>query len=304
MKILFGPYGSVLSTLGISSDPLAIKRHGQHLYQTAVELIGRGYVHAGATMPTVNAFFLRSLLKKGFIELYKELLSLNLKALLAALGEQNLGRIALCLGPASDCYQPALAPDATEAYFFAKQQYELCMEVVNSFGLSSSDVVILHETIGTDQEALGISKAAQSLNLPLIISFIVDRKGRLLNGKTVESAISCIDRETRGFVEGFSLNCCSPYAFDHMIESFENKNLIKRFIGFYPNSWDANPSSYETETELLEPKKTDSLKKIFEVGCKYDLKFIGGCCGFGYHDIKCLSSWERMYRLRTARDEA
>jgi len=174
MKILFGPYGSVLSSLGISSNALTVKRQGQlHGYRIAVELIARGYLNAGATMPTVNAFFLRTLLKEGFFELYKEMLSLNLEALLAALGDKNYGKIAICLGPANDCYQPLLAPDTAEAHLFAKRQYELCIEVLNRFGLSISDVVILHETIGTGREALGISQAAQSLNIPLIISFVV-----------------------------------------------------------------------------------------------------------------------------------
>lgn len=290
MKILFGPYGCVLSSLGISSDALTIKRQGKYWYRLAVELIARGYVNAGATLPTVNAFFLRPLLKQGFIALYKELLSLNLEALLAALGDKHYERIAICLGPAHDCYQPALAPDTTEAHLFAKRQYELCIEVLNSFGLSISDIVILHETIGTGREAFGISQAAQSLNIPLILSFVVDREGYLLSGETVEDVIARIDRETLGFVEGYSLNCCSPYAFDRVIDSFEDKNLIPRFIGFYPNSWDAHPAIYETEKALLEPRKTDSLQIIAEKGRQYDLKFIGGCCGFGYHDIKLLAS--------------
>jgi S-methylmethionine-dependent homocysteine/selenocysteine methylase len=290
MKILFGPYGCALSSLGISSNALTIKRYGQNLYRAAVELIARSYVKAGATMPTVNAFFLRSLLKEGFIKLYQEMLCLNLEALLAALGETSFGRIAICLGPANDCYQPALAPSVAQAHLFAKCQYELCIEVLNSFGMLISDVVILHETIGTVREALGISQAAQELNMPLIISFIVNRDGFLLSGEPVESAISCIDNKTLGFVDGFSLNCCSPCSFDRVIASFENKNLMNRLIGFYPNSWDTNPFFYETEEERVEPRKTDSLKKIVEKGCQYDLKFVGGCCGFGYHDIKRLAS--------------
>ena len=291
MKILFGPYGCVLSSLGISSNALTVKRQGQlHGYRIAVELIARGYVNAGATMPTVNAFFLRPLLKEGFVELYKEMLSLNLEALLAALGDKNDEKIALCLGPANDCYQPTLAPDTAQSYLFAKRQYELCLEVLHRFGLSISDVVILHETIGTGREALGISQAAQSLNIPLILSFVVDREGFLLDGATVENVISRIDLETRESVDGFSLNCCSPLAFDRAIASFENKNLIKRLIGFYPNSWDVNPSAYETEKALMEPKKIDSLQRIAEKGRQYNLKFVGGCCGFGSHDIKLLAS--------------
>jgi S-methylmethionine-dependent homocysteine/selenocysteine methylase len=291
MKILFGPYGCLLSSLGFSSNALTVKREGQqHWYRVAVELIARGYLNAGATLPTVNAFFLRPLLNEGFVELYKEMLGLNLEALLSALDGKNFGRIALCLGPANDGYQPALAPDTGEAHLFAKRQYELCIEVLNRFGLSMSDVVILHETIGTSREALGISQAAQGLNIPLILSFITDRKGHLLDGKTVESAISLIDSETAGFIEGFSLNCCSPYALDRVIASFEDKKLLKRIIGFYPNSYDADPSAYETEETLIEPKKIDSLQKIAEKARQYDLQFIGGCCGFGTDDIKLLAS--------------
>jgi S-methylmethionine-dependent homocysteine/selenocysteine methylase len=289
MKILFGPYGCSLSNLGIPSHVLTIKRHGLHLYRTAVELIARGYMNAGATMPTVNGFFLRSLLKEGFIELYKEMLNLNLETLLAALAEKNVERIAICLGPANDCYQPSLAPDVAAAQLFAKQQYALCLEAIHRFGLPVTDMVILHETIGTDREALGISRAAQSLNIPLIISFVVNTQGALLNGARIESVIERIDQETAGFVEGFALNCCSPLAFDRAVASFKNKNAIRRLIGFYPNSWDANPSDYESEKELMEPRKIDSLNRIVETGRQYGLKFIGGCCGFGCQDIKRLA---------------
>jgi S-methylmethionine-dependent homocysteine/selenocysteine methylase len=291
MKILFGPYGFVLSSLGISSNPLTVKRQGElQRYRIAVELIARGYVNAGATLPTVNAFFLRPLLKDGFFELYKEMLSLNVEALLTAIGKKDFERIALCLGPANDCYQPLIAPETAEAHLFAKRQYELCLEVLSRFGLSLSDVVILHETIGTCREALGISQAARELNIPLIVSFVVNREGYLLDGKTVESAISLIDRETAGFIEGFSLNCCSPHALDRAIAAFQNKKLIKRLIGFYPNSWDADPSTYETAEALIEPRKIDSLQMIAEKARLYDLKFVGGCCGFGTHDIKLLAS--------------
>jgi len=115
------------------------------------------------------------------------------------------------------------------------------------------------------------------------------REGLLLDGKTVESVISLIDHETGGFVEGFSLNCCSPHAFDRVISLFGDKNLSKRLIGFYPNSWNADPSTYETEAASEEPRKIDSLKSIAKKGRQYDLKFVGGCCGFGYHDIKLLA---------------
>jgi len=289
MKILFGPYGSILPSLGVSSNVLNIAQRGQQeWYRLAVEMIARGYANAGATVPTVNAFYLRPVLHAGFLELYKEILALNLRSLLTALAYQERQRIALCLGPTNDCYDPKAAPDQHNAYLFHKQQYELCLDVIGRFGLSLADIVVLHETIGTGREALGIAKAACELKMPLQISFIVDATGHLLSGESVETVINSIDKVTAGWVEGYSLNCCSPYAFDRVVETFKNKEIIKRLIGFYPNSYDADPCTYESEEILFEPRKRDSLKLVVEKAREYSLSFVGGCCGFAYHDIKLL----------------
>ncbi len=278
MKIIFGPYGCELTKSGISSNMFAAVQRGQQKqYRLAVEKIARAYIEAGATLPTINGFFLRSLLQEGCTHLYKEMLQLNLEALLTALGNSPVERIALCLGPARDCYRPDCAPDVESAKQFACLQYELCLEVLDDFG---SNIFFLHETIGTAREALGISLAAKSLNIPLVISFIVDRAGRLLSKESIDSVIFQIDRETDHFIEGYSLNCCSP------LVVYSNP----RIIGFYPNSYNANPCSYEAAIiKNKEPHKMDSLRGIFDYGHKHHLGFVGGCCGFGNDDIKLLA---------------
>ena len=289
LKILFGPYGSVLPSLGLNSDVQKICRSGQQdWYSLAIEMIARGYHDAGATMPTVNAFFLRTALKEGFTELFKNMLSLNLQALLKALKLKTKEKLTICLGPAGDCYSPQEAPDEKAAYEFHKYQYSLCLEVMNRFGLSTKDVLFLHETIGTQREAVGLSLAAHSLSIPLIVSFVVTRKGYLLSGELIEPTIEKIDSLTHHFVQGFSLNCCSPYAFDAVVKTFRNPKQIKRIIGFYPNSYDSDPCFYESGATLFEPKKEETIKLILEKGHSNHLGFVGGCCGFNYHDVKLL----------------
>lgn len=64
MEILFGPYGCLLSSLGISSDPATFNLQERKAYQKAVESIAKGYLNAGATLPTVNAFFSKDVVKK------------------------------------------------------------------------------------------------------------------------------------------------------------------------------------------------------------------------------------------------
>lgn len=288
MQVLFGPYGSVLPSLGISSDVLKIVQRGQQdWYRLAVEMIARGYVDAGATLPTINAFYLRLVLHKGFPDLFKEMLSLNLRATLTAMAYQEPRRIALCLGPVNDCYMPELAPSAEDSYIFHKRQYELCLDVLGRFGLSLQDVIFLHETIGTQREAIGLSRAAKALGIVPLISFIVLQDGRLLSGELVEHTIQAIDTNGTN-VEGFSLNCCSPYALEKVYETFNNKSLFKRIIGFYPNSYDADPRCYESGACLYEPSKKEILSQIIQNGKQHSLQLIGGCCGFGYHDLKQL----------------
>jgi hypothetical protein len=76
MKILFGSYSQIFPALGVSSDILKVVREGQQQYYAlAVEMIARGYVNAGATMPTVNAFFLRRALHENLSDVYQEMLA-------------------------------------------------------------------------------------------------------------------------------------------------------------------------------------------------------------------------------------
>lgn len=289
MKILFGSYSQIFPALGVSSDILKIVREGQQeYYALAVEMIARGYVNAGATMPTINAFFLRRALHENLPDVYQEMLALNIRSLLKAIGNNKPEKIALCLGPMNDCYIAKEAPETKEAYLFHKHQYELCLEVLKEFKLSVDGIVFLHETIGTGREALGLSQAAQSLGLPLIVSFVVDKNGHLLSGENVETVIRQIDTQTAKAVLGFSLNCCAPTAFERVVATFQDKSMIKRLIGFYPSSFDENHLIYDSGEYLFEPPKHDSLKAIIAAGHTYHLTFIGTCCGFYHDDIQLL----------------
>lgn len=289
MKILFGSYGQIFPALGVSSDILKVVREGQQeYYALAVEMIARGYINAGATMPTVNAFFLRRALHENHPDVYREMLALNIRSLLKALGNDKPEKIAICLGPMNDCYIAKEAPETKEAYLFHKHQYELCLDVLKEFKLSIDEIVFLHETIGTGREALGLCQAAQSLGLPLIISFVVDKSGHLLSGENVESVIREIDTQTGKAVLGFSLNCCAPTAFERVVATFQDKSMIERLIGFYPSSFDENHLIYDSGDYLFEPPKHDSLKAIIDVGRTYHLAFIGTCCGFYHDDIQLL----------------
>lgn len=284
MYILFGPYGCLLSKRGISSHPLMIC---EDAYRIAVEQVAKEYLHAGATLPTVNAFFLRSLLHQGNDQLYLALLQMNFEALLSALGDRKVDQVLISLGPSQDCYLPERAPDAIEACHFAKRQYQHCLRVTKGF--TAAKIAVLHETIGTLREALGIGIAAKSLNLPVTISFVVDLDGYLLDGTPVERAIASIDAETDGFVQGYAMNCCSPFAFEKAVDRFQDPQHLKRIVGFYPNSWNEHPAQYEADGVRNEPDKAFTLKRIANIGRQYGLQFVGGCCGFDEHDIQRLS---------------
>lgn len=290
MKVLFGAYNGLLPALGLTNDAEEIiLQNRQEQYAQVIEMIARGYINAGATLPTINGFFLRKLLHNKADDVYQKMLDINIKALLRALDGNTFSHMALCLGPMYDCYIPEKAPMAEEARFFHQHQYELCITVLKENKVHIDDIFILHETIGTGREAIGISKAAHNLQLPVVISFVVNKSGYLLSGENIEEVIKMIDSFASDYVKGFALNCSSPYAFERVIATFKDKSTIKRLVGFYPGPFEEDHSLYDSAEILYEIPKKESLNIIITIGKKYNLDFIGGCCGFSHDDIMFLA---------------
>jgi S-methylmethionine-dependent homocysteine/selenocysteine methylase len=93
-----------------------------------------------------------------------------------------------CLGPRGDGYIPSDLMTADEAQHYHQPQ-------IQTFHDADADLVTAI-TMNYVEEAIGITLVAQSLGMPVVISFTVETDGKLPTGQTLKEAIQQVDSAT------------------------------------------------------------------------------------------------------------
>jgi S-methylmethionine-dependent homocysteine/selenocysteine methylase len=65
-------------------------------------------------------------------------------------------------------------------------------------------------TLPALSEAIGVSLARSDTGLPYVISFVIDKSSRLLDGTLLSDAICLIDERVGGGSVRFAVNCIHP----------------------------------------------------------------------------------------------
>ena len=60
------------------------------------------------------------------------------------------------------------------------------------------------------EEAIGIARAAEKADMPVVISFTVETDGNLPTGHTLKEAISTVDLATGAAPTYYMINCAHP----------------------------------------------------------------------------------------------
>lgn len=129
-------------------------------------------------------------------------------------------------------------------------------------------------------EALGMAKAMEKTKLPYIISFMIRRNGKLLDGTTITEAIKTIDENLLNKPLCYMSNCVHPnIVLDALNQPFNKTELVKnRFIGIQANASDFELEELDNSKEL---KSTSPKELASKMGSLYNegFKVFGGCCG-------------------------
>jgi len=168
----------------------------------------------------------------------------------------------------NDCYDPAAALSVLEAeQFHAAQAQQLA-----STGLD----FLLAQTMPAVTEAEGMARAMIASGLPAVISFCINRDGRVLDGTPLDEAIDLLDDRLEGAPLGYAVNCSHP---DFIMAEQMNPHALSRLIGIW-----ANASAREhSELELSEETVADDLDTwadaMVTLHKTHGVKILGGCCG-------------------------
>ena len=172
------------------------------------------------------------------------------------------------LGCKNDCYRPDEGISVVEAQNFHRWQ-------ISKLTAAGADF-LMAATLPALPEAIGIAKEMSASGTPYIISFVINRESRLLDGTELQQAFEEIDTAARNPPLGFMINCAYP--------SFLNwkelpNRVLERLIGYQANASSMDHSQLDGAVELYTDPLSDWGDRMLEMHQKAGIQILGGCCG-------------------------
>jgi S-methylmethionine-dependent homocysteine/selenocysteine methylase len=190
--------------------------------------------------------------------------------------------IAEVIGPSGDAYRPEESLSAEEAREYHSLQ---------AGTLARSGVDFLYApTFPAVEEALGAAMAMGSTGLPYVVSFVLERDGRVLDGTTLHAAIERIDAQAPPLF--YSISCVHPSIAATALrgEAVFSALVARRLIEFKAN---ASPLSPEQLVRLDHPEGDDPesfATEMWSLHEDFGLRVLGGCCGTDERHMRALAA--------------
>lgn len=178
--------------------------------------------------------------------------------------------IAGLVGCKNDCYKPAegLSTSAAEA-FHQVQVHQLAAAGVD---------FLLAATLPAVNEACGIALAMQTSGLPYIISFVVNRRGCILDGQCLEQAFQVIDTACDRPPLGYMINCAYP---SFLRAQEQPLKVLTRLIGIQANASSCDHAELDGSERIQADALDDWGDRMILLNRRHGIKILGGCCGTG-----------------------
>ena len=184
-----------------------------------------------------------------------------------------------CIGPRGDGYSLDMLMSAAEA-----EQYH--QEQIDSFRDTAADLVSAM-TLTDPEEAIGIVRAAQNAQMPVVISFTVETDGHLPNGTSLKQAISRVDAATDSAPVYYMINCAHPIHFDRAM--INQGDWVERIRGIRANASMMSHAELDESDTLDEGNPQDLGERFYLLKQQLPhLNILGGCCGTDHRHIEAI----------------
>lgn len=193
-----------------------------------------------------------------------------------------------CVGPRGDGYRPENTMTVEESQSYHSAQIE-------AFSQTPVDMITAI-TMNYVEEAVGIARAAESVNIPVVISLTVETNGKLTTGMSLKDAIEKVDESVKEKPLYFMINCAHPTHFKKELLEGKNEQWVKRIKGIRANASCKSHAELDESTELDRGNpgelggENKNLKKLFK-----HINVFGGCCGTDAEHV-----FEIVNQLKTA----
>jgi homocysteine S-methyltransferase len=184
------------------------------------------------------------------------------------------------IGPRGDGYVVGAAMSASEAAAYHGLQ-------ARSFAEAGAGMISAI-TMTYAEEAIGVTRAATAVGLPVAVSFTVETDGRLPSGQAIGDAIAQVDETTSGAAAYFMINCAHPTHFTPALDA--DASWLGRVKAIRANASALSHAELDAATEL-DRGDIDQLAALYAgLGCTLDLRVVGGCCGTDHEHITAIAT--------------
>ena len=184
-----------------------------------------------------------------------------------------------CIGPRGDGYAGSSAMSAVAARDYHAAQVET---------LAGTPVDLVSALTLTDcAEAVGVVRAAQAVDVPVVVSFTVETDGRLPDGTPLGDAVRAVDDATGGGAAYFMVNCAHP---DHVAPGIDvDADWWPRVRGLRANASRLTHAELDA-SEVLDAGDPVELAGQLAALRHTGLTVLGGCCGTDVRHIAALGA--------------
>lgn len=177
--------------------------------------------------------------------------------------------VAGAIGPRGDAYNVSRTPNVAESEDYHSEQIRTCKK-------AGADQITAM-TFSSVEEAIGIARAAEAADMPIVISFFVKQGGRLSGGETLEEAISKVDAATDSSPAYYMINCTHPTEFEPALTAGD---WTLRLGGFMPNAVAMDTLSLCKLGHLEEGNPEELGGQMADLAQRFPhIHVWGGCCG-------------------------
>lgn len=183
-----------------------------------------------------------------------------------------------CIGPRGDGYAVGSEMTAEEAETYHRAQLE-------TFKSAGAEMVTAL-TMTYVAEAIGITRAAKAVGLPVVVSFTTEIDGKLPTGQALGEAIVETDRETGNAPIYYMVNCAHP---DHFRDAL-NGDWLTRVGGVRANASRLSHAELDEAEELDDgdPIEFGELHRAL-VDHLPNVHALGGCCGTDHRHVDAVA---------------
>jgi S-methylmethionine-dependent homocysteine/selenocysteine methylase len=182
------------------------------------------------------------------------------------------------LAPRNDCYAARTSLTRTESADAHAWQIDQLAE--------TDAEVIIAQTMPAVSESLGMADRLSPTAKPYVISFVIDRSGKVLDGTPLTEAVYIIDQEAARPPAGYMVNCVYPT----FIKAEEQPQaLFSRLIGIQANGSSKDHAQLDGSEELQQDPLPDWGASMMRLNRDFGVKILGGCCGTDHTYLRYLT---------------